>query len=956
MQLSNYDWKKAAAQVMDDGAVERAFMDQAYGFLANKAGKLMQDPHRLGFEVVYKNDSNTRMVGIFAFRVNDQIMYVPVFFLNGEIKGTDLLYRQETKTFVPLNDEWVTFLTEKNNYEPGIPVDRKEFTRANNHVRLEDIAYPPNYKRDKRASVAAASDDEKLLNLLSNRFGIKPEDIKPETNMYSDFLADDLDRLELALDLKDTFGVDIFGDQLDNIESVADIQNIIKSHALANKKYASTLDPVGKEDADINNDGKTDKTDAYLKKRRAVVSKKVKEKKADSNLINTLGDIDMVIEAAFEKEVPAKGTMLDPVGKEDDDINNDNKVDKTDKYLAARRKAVAKNLAKSGQLIRKFITEDGGMEAITKLASLMENSFEFTEALVTNIEEKDYMPEDLQVKQASSNKAEPTLVLFTGRPGLTEHSYLLKKADETKDPNKSPAVNKFAEKFFSQGYYLWDDRAASDLVPVYKDNEEKLDMIGSAGMYDVLMHDGSFRKAIVAPKSQTDFKCSGGGAPVMSMGDSWNIGGVIENIEYCSTSRRMYPEMVVCFLDGEKESDLRQQVHGKFIKDQSQMLRDGDLEKEMASGKAYRIFDVEAGAFSAPFYVTSKSEKDGITYYEAVPMYGASRPTLLTHNPDMTENDLSTGFMGAHVAFLPVGTESYKVKTDTYDGRPYYQFNYKRIEDSELGNSASLDSWVTDYVKKASLLYDDSSDTYSWRTGSKQQTDYMDRMSMAVNLASSGFHADTVDEMLTATKSARQTNWYYGDPEMNKVAFPIIQNRDAIFRTTTNQDFKVNQEYPQSFILRTSKDSLQLPPQIVGDAYDPGMGVKPDETGSSNNSGMSKEQLMTMSPEQIAQFASSNKLPNVFEHGLVGSLVQVYDSMSMIDKYLPDMEEALDRMGRILFLFYWKPRDFEDAYGADDMTNLENQILSNFKSFGSLVLDLLKRSKKRKHGNVSMGA
>jgi hypothetical protein len=35
---------------------------------------------------------------------------------------------------------------------------------------------------------------------------------------------------------------------------------------------------------------------------------------------------------------------LDPVGKEDDDINNDGKVDKTDKYLSNRRKAIAKNI------------------------------------------------------------------------------------------------------------------------------------------------------------------------------------------------------------------------------------------------------------------------------------------------------------------------------------------------------------------------------------------------------------------------------------------------------------------------------------------------------------------------------------------------------------------------------------------------------------------------------------
>jgi hypothetical protein len=35
---------------------------------------------------------------------------------------------------------------------------------------------------------------------------------------------------------------------------------------------------------------------------------------------------------------------LDPVGKEDADINNDGKADKTDKYLAKRRKAVAANI------------------------------------------------------------------------------------------------------------------------------------------------------------------------------------------------------------------------------------------------------------------------------------------------------------------------------------------------------------------------------------------------------------------------------------------------------------------------------------------------------------------------------------------------------------------------------------------------------------------------------------
>ena len=47
-------------------------------------------------------------------------------------------------------------------------------------------------------------------------------------------------------------------------------------YAIAASK-AEGLDPVGKEDADINNDGKADKTDKYLAKRRKAVSANIKE-------------------------------------------------------------------------------------------------------------------------------------------------------------------------------------------------------------------------------------------------------------------------------------------------------------------------------------------------------------------------------------------------------------------------------------------------------------------------------------------------------------------------------------------------------------------------------------------------------------------------------------------------------------------------------------------------------
>jgi len=47
--------------------------------------------------------------------------------------------------------------------------------------------------------------------------------------------------------------------------------------ALWEKKMGKKLDPVGKEDADINNDKKVDSTDSYLKNRRKAVTAAVKE-------------------------------------------------------------------------------------------------------------------------------------------------------------------------------------------------------------------------------------------------------------------------------------------------------------------------------------------------------------------------------------------------------------------------------------------------------------------------------------------------------------------------------------------------------------------------------------------------------------------------------------------------------------------------------------------------------
>lgn len=116
------------------------------------------------------------------------------------------------------------------------------------------------------------------------------------------------------------------------------------------------LDPVGKEDSDVNNDGKVNKTDDYILNRRNKIGQAIKKARMEAFGESSHLETDMkkrreANEKAVEdmKKTKAHKDMvatvrkkfdetLDPVGQEDDDIDNDGKKNtKTDKYLKHRR-------------------------------------------------------------------------------------------------------------------------------------------------------------------------------------------------------------------------------------------------------------------------------------------------------------------------------------------------------------------------------------------------------------------------------------------------------------------------------------------------------------------------------------------------------------------------------------------------------------------------------------------
>lgn len=92
----------------DDAQFEQNFADLAYAHLRGKAQRLLD--YLLGFQVVDKNEEGTKAAGVFGFQVGEQSMMAPMFFINGALKGHQLLRLVESDSFVPLRENWVNYL------------------------------------------------------------------------------------------------------------------------------------------------------------------------------------------------------------------------------------------------------------------------------------------------------------------------------------------------------------------------------------------------------------------------------------------------------------------------------------------------------------------------------------------------------------------------------------------------------------------------------------------------------------------------------------------------------------------------------------------------------------------------------------------------------------------------------------------------------------------------------
>lgn len=122
------------APTSTDSNFEQTFSTLAFTRLGDKAPSLMD--YLIGFQLLDKNDEETQGVGVFGFKIGKDWVYAPVFYINGELKGYELLYIKSQDTFVPMAEGWVNYIL---NRRPRILGEDEEKPRSNLAIRQPDF-------------------------------------------------------------------------------------------------------------------------------------------------------------------------------------------------------------------------------------------------------------------------------------------------------------------------------------------------------------------------------------------------------------------------------------------------------------------------------------------------------------------------------------------------------------------------------------------------------------------------------------------------------------------------------------------------------------------------------------------------------------------------------------------------------------------------------------------------
>ena len=137
-----------------DKQFEQSFFQLAFQRLEEKLYNLL--PYLVGFEVVNKSPDGLKALGVFGFKSdNNQMLFVPAFFINGDVKGVDILYSKNNEQFYPLTEDFAEMFLKDDSTGMGKPSYESEqkIKQDMPTMDLQSLVRPPRTGKVSYASV-----------------------------------------------------------------------------------------------------------------------------------------------------------------------------------------------------------------------------------------------------------------------------------------------------------------------------------------------------------------------------------------------------------------------------------------------------------------------------------------------------------------------------------------------------------------------------------------------------------------------------------------------------------------------------------------------------------------------------------------------------------------------------------------------------------------------------------
>lgn len=167
--------KQSAPLQNSESNFEKALSDIAHSYINDRAPKLSK--YEIGFQLLDKEDDNTRAFGTLIYKIGKHWVLVPIFFIRGEIQGYDMMYIKNLDQFVPLEDDWINLIIGEDHERLGEPITRQLTTIGVRQPDYNTLAYLPykyaSIRRTPFSKLPALLQD--IYNTINNLLWNTPE-------------------------------------------------------------------------------------------------------------------------------------------------------------------------------------------------------------------------------------------------------------------------------------------------------------------------------------------------------------------------------------------------------------------------------------------------------------------------------------------------------------------------------------------------------------------------------------------------------------------------------------------------------------------------------------------------------------------------------------------------------------------------------------------------------------